>query len=71
MRFSIEEGWRSGTKHHNTETDIVVTVAGIVVVTIEGARIVLIVDPRAAPQVRRSEPPQLCGKLPRHLNFSL
>ncbi len=52
----IEEGWRSGTTTQHPETDIVVTVGGMIVVTIDGARIVLIVDPRAAPQVRRSEP---------------
>ena len=65
----IEEGWRSGTQHDNTKTDIVVTVAGIVVVTIDGARVHLIVDPRAAPQVRRSEPHS--SSLPSHTNFML
>jgi hypothetical protein len=55
----IEEGWRSGTTQHYPKTDIVVTVGRIVVVTIDSPRVVLIVVPRAAPQVRRSEPHSL------------
>ncbi len=61
-----EEGWRSGTKHNHTKTDIVVTVRRMIVVTIDGTRVVLIVVPRAATQVRRSEPHSL--PLPRQHN---
>ena len=50
---------RSGTTIHDPKTDIVVAVAGMIVVTIHGPRVHLIVDPRAAPQVRRSKPHKL------------
>src|SRR5262249_40953990 len=47
-------------RNHYPKTDIVVTVRGMIVdVTIHGPGVVLIVDPRAAPQVRRSEPHSL------------
>src|SRR5262249_48124395 len=45
---------------YNSKTDIVVAVGGMIVdVPIHGPRVVLIVDPRAAPQARRSEPSSL------------
>ena len=38
---------------HYTKTDIVVTIVRVVVVTVDGASVVLIVVPRPAPQVHR------------------
>jgi hypothetical protein len=59
-RMPCEEGWRSGTNNHRQpKTDIVVAVERIVDVAIDGARIDMIVEPRAAPQVRRREPHSL------------
>ena len=56
----FEEGRRSGTHHyHYPKTDVVVTIVRMIVVTIDSPRVVMIVDPRAAPQVRRSEPHSL------------
>ena len=56
VRFSIEEGLRSGTRRNHPKTDIVVTVRRMIVVTIHGPRVHLIVEPRPAPQVRRRKP---------------
>lgn len=52
----MKRDYRSGTRHHHPETDIVVAIRRMIVVTIDRARIHMIVEPRAAPQVRYGEP---------------
>jgi len=57
---AIEEGQGCGTTHH-PKADIVVTIIGMVVVAVRGARIVLIVVERPAthnPRVHTGDPNQ-------------
>jgi hypothetical protein len=63
--FFARADWTHRRLTHRPKTDIVVAVERIVDVAVDGARIDMIVQPRAATQVRRREPRSL--RCPRNI----